>query len=147
LLAIGYGQGQGKALKAVEHALHHPLIESINIEHATAIIANFTAGQDLSFIEVAEALTFLQEKTNHQAEIIPGAIANENMGDKVQVILVITGLGATPVDTRTQPAKVDNSVLGATPAQHPQPVPAQVQMVSTSHVDLDVPAFIRRRLR
>ncbi len=148
LLAIGYGQGQGKALKAVEHALHHPLIESINIENATAIIANFTAGQDLSFIEVADALNFLQEKTHNQAEIIPGAISNENMGDKVQVILVITGLGATPVDTRSHmraSAPVAEPCESVPVAPEPAPTPAQVQMVS-SHIDLDVPAFMRRRI-
>src|SRR5512135_440587 len=100
LLAIGTASGPGKAVQAVERALHHPLIESINLENATGIIANFTAGQDLTFMEVADALTFLQGKTNNQAEIIPGVIVNDSYGDRVQVILVITGLGATSVDER-----------------------------------------------
>jgi cell division protein FtsZ len=99
LLSIGYGQGENKAMKAVERALNHPLLEYTSIENATGIIANFTGGPDLTFMEVAEALNFLQEKTNNQAEIIPGVINNDQMVDRVQVILVITGLGATPVDT------------------------------------------------
>ena len=52
----------------------------------------------LTFLEVAGALSYLQNKTNNQAEIIPGVINDERMEDRVQVILVITGLGATPVD-------------------------------------------------
>jgi cell division protein FtsZ len=157
LLAIGTASGQGKAIQAVERALHHPLIESINLENATGIIANFTAGNDLTFMEVADALTFLQSKTTNQAEIIPGIIVNDDMGDKVQVILVITGLGATPVDEK--PATVAKTVhrpVEAAPQPEPQrvvepePEPAniksQVEMIA-SPVDLDVPAFIRRRLR
>lgn len=165
LLAIGTASGQGKAIQAVERALHHPLIESINLDHATGIIANFTAGQDLTFMEVADALTFLQGKTNNQAEIIPGVIVNDDMGDKVQVILVITGLGATPVDDRTNAIqKPAQKPIEITPQiethseivhkpQHEafaQPQAAapksQVEMIA-SPVDLDVPAFIRRRLR
>ncbi len=159
LLAIGTASGPGKAIQAVERALHHPLIESINLEHATGIIANFTACHDLTFMEVADALTFLQGKTNNQAEIIPGVIVNDSFGDRVQVILVITGLGATSYDERPpavvrsvtpQPAVEVPQYLEPQPEPHaqPQPEPAksQVEMIA-SPVDLDVPAFIRRRLR
>jgi cell division protein FtsZ len=150
LLAIGHGQGQGKALQAVERALHHPLIEAISLDNATGIIANFTAGQDLTFVEVAEALTFLQEKTNNRAEIIPGVITDDRMGDRVEVILVITGLGATPVQAqspfvarKTQPEPVQAPVQ-AIPVPRPMQEPTAVEMVH-SRADLDLPAFMRRR--
>ncbi len=151
LLAIGTANGPGKAIQAVERALHHPLIESINLENATGIIANFTACHDLTFIEVCDALTFLQGKTNDQAEIIPGIIVNESYGDRVQVILVITGLGATSFDERQPPvSRYIEPVheIEAPPIPEPQPAPpkSQVEMIA-SPVDLDVPAFIRRRLR
>ena len=150
LLAIGTASGQGKAISAVEHALHHPLIESVSLENATGIIANFTAGQDLTFMEVADALTLLQEKTNNQAEIIPGIIFNEAMGDRVQVILVITGLGATPVDQTSALKRPFHQPVEAIPASQleakPTQVRSQVEMISNP-TNLDVPAFIRRRLR
>jgi len=150
LLAIGHGQGQNKAFQAVERALHHPLIEAISLENATGIIANFTAGEDLTFVEVAEALTYLQEKTNNRAEIIPGIITDNRMGDRVEVILVITGLGATAVQSpfvaekKAEPLPVEpEPVLAA--AQHAIEN-SPVEMVS-SRSDLDLPAFMRRRLR
>ena len=98
-LSMGFGKGENKALDAVEQALHHPLLESIPLENATGIIANFTGGNDLTFIEVAEALNNLQEKTNNQADIIPGVITEDHLHDRVQVILIITGLGATAIET------------------------------------------------
>ncbi len=150
LLAIGHGQGEGKALQAVDRALHHPLIETISLENATGIIANFTAGQDLTFVEVAEALTYLQEKTNNQAEIIPGVITDNRMGDRVEVILVITGLGATPVQSpfvarkQAEPVPVQvETVLQAEPAVVER---APVEMIH-HRSDLDLPAFMRRRMR
>jgi cell division protein FtsZ len=150
LLAIGTASGQGKAISAVENALHHPLIESVSLENATGIIANFTAGQDLTFMEVADALTLLQGKTNNQAEIIPGIIFNDAMGDRVQVILVITGLGATPVDQKSTVKRSFPQPVEAFPASQPEVKPAQVrsqvEMISNP-TNLDVPAFIRRRLR
>jgi len=150
LLAIGHGQGEGKALQAVDRALHHPLIETISLENATGIIANFTAGQDLTFVEVAEALTYLQNKTNNQAEIIPGVITDNRMGDRVEVILVITGLGATPVQSpfvaRKQAEPVPVQVETVRQAEPVEVERAPVEMIH-HHSDLDLPAFMRRRMR
>jgi len=87
ILSIGIGQGENKAMKAIENALHHPLLESINIENATGIIANFSGGSDLTFLEVADALTYLQEATHSRAEIIPGVINDSRMTDRAQVII------------------------------------------------------------
>jgi cell division protein FtsZ len=98
LMSIGIGEGENKAFKAIEQALHHPLLESISIDNATGIIANFTGGPDLTFIEVMDGLNHLQSLTNQQADIIPGVINDPRMEDRAQVILVITGLGATPIE-------------------------------------------------
>lgn len=162
LLSIGYGEGNNKAHQAIERALHHPLLEAIPLEDATGIIANFTAGCDLTFQEVAEALSHLQEKTGNQADIIPGVINDPRMEDRVQVILIITGLGATPVDTQPKPAKtretiqapavMDTSLPSSQAASPKQPVATpptertQVEMMPSSS-DLDLPAFMRRRVR
>jgi cell division protein FtsZ len=115
LMSIGIGEGENKAFKAVDQALHHPLLESISIENATGIIANFTGGPDLTFIEVMDGLNHLQSLTNQRADIIPGVMNDARMEDRTQVILVITGLGATPIDA-------------AMPARKPQAEPARQEL-------------------
>jgi cell division protein FtsZ len=161
LLTLGQGKGEGKAIKAIDAALHHPLIDQIELDNATAIIANFTCGTDISFMEIVEALTYLQEKTHHQAEVIPGVITEPEMSGKVEVILVITGLGATPADastiTRKEPAQPAIPVTAPVPARqmvsvgsiHPKPAAEkQPQMQNAgASADLDIPAFMRRRVR
>ena len=159
LMSIGYGQGEGKARQAAEQALHHPLLDAIKITSAAGIIANFTGGPDLSFYEVTEALTYIQEQAGNQAEIIPGIINDARMEDRAQVILIMTGLGATPIDKALQvPERLLNTTHNSTAytpeasrptstVRPPEPVPAQNsdQDYETSATDLDVPAFIRKR--
>ena len=108
-------------------------------------MANFTGGSDLTFMELMEAMNFLQEQTHGRAEIIPGVITDERMQDRTQVILIITGLGATPLDTRPNLNRVQSAPSRPTAvAAQPEPPQEQPELAS---VDLDIPAFMRRRLR
>jgi cell division protein FtsZ len=149
MLSIGLGEGSNKALKAVEHALHHPLLDSISIDDATAIVANFTGGSDLTFMELMEAMNHLQEQTHGRAEIIPGVITDERMQDRTQVILIITGLGATGLDTRVNIPRVQSAPVHASaPAQMQEHISTQGKpQPELAAVDLDIPAFMRRRMR
>ncbi len=152
LLSIGIGEGEGKARKAIEYALHHPLLESINLENATGIIANFTGGSDLTFFEVMDALNELQNRTNGQAEIVPGVINDERMHERTQVILIITGLGATAMPASLQPQTAQ--VQAAAPAVSEErpilvgtlPQRESVEAGVGAASDLDLPAFMRRRV-
>jgi len=155
LLSIGIGQGERKAQKAIEHALNHPLLEAINLQHANGILVNFTAGADLTFSEVVDALNDLQERAGNNAEIIPGVITDPRMGDRVQVIMILTGLGATPVEVGTFQKHTAAPTPTTTPADSsPLSIPASSFQPETHSVeyasmrsDLDIPAFLRRRVR
>jgi cell division protein FtsZ len=168
LLAIGQGEGDEKARQAVERALHHPLLDSVPLDQATGIIVNFTGGNDLTFLEVADAMESLQERTNKRANIIPGIINAPQMHDRVQVILIITGIGSTPVSgtvlqtlqgiSSQSAKKMDVPGIQAPfiPLSEPidnqpvqQEIPERMEVMEYTGVgnNLDVPAFIRRRMR
>jgi cell division protein FtsZ len=153
LLAIGTGEGENKARQALENALHHPMLETISLENATGIIANFTGGSNLSFVEVAEALNELQNRTGNRAEIVPGVISDDRMDDRAQVILVITGIGATGVEaahrqTQTPIQKVrEQEEVAPVKFESSAVESGQAQMeMAGAFVDLDIPAFLRRRV-
>ena len=162
LMAIGYGQGESKALHAAEQALHHPLLDSVSVNSAAGIIANFTGGPDLTFVEVTEALNYLQEQTGNQAEIIPGVINDDRMEDRVQVILIITGLGATPIEKALPGAErmISSNRSASTTAiyerekERTQPSSRSSSQSESQNLNsdyesaasnLDIPAFIRKR--
>jgi cell division protein FtsZ len=158
LLAIGTGKGEQKAIQAVEHALHHPMLETINLENASGVIANFTGGDDLSFAEITDALVYLQQKTNKQIDLIPGVMCDSRFEDRVQVTLVITGIGGSAMDTGLKFDATRHEVnppLQAYPSEDAVPVLVGEQIPASSYpqfemagnpVDLDVPAFLRRRV-
>jgi cell division protein FtsZ len=151
LLAIGTGEGPNKTEEALERALHHPMLETIDLNDATGIIANFTGGKDLAFMDVMESLNHLQRMASPNATLIPGVVTDERMEDRVQLILVLTGIGATSVDSSEKAQEVEES-----PEQeNGQPIaldtaansnPVQPFMAG-SPSSLDIPAFLRRRLK
>ncbi len=99
LLTIGYGKGPNKVSMAMYQALNHPLLEHLPIENATGMIVNFTGDENLSFREVVEGMGYLQQLSNNQAEIIPGQIVDNRLNDEVEVILIVTGMASTPLES------------------------------------------------
>lgn len=156
LMSIGQGQGENKAIKAIEQAIHHPLLDSSSLDHAAGVLINFTSGNDLSLMEVQAAVSYVQEQAGSQAEIVMGIINNENLEDRVEVILVITGLGARSVEEAI-PGFVPMTQAKTVPQPEPKTkeVDAELQLAAPIRpavklhtipaiTDLDVPAFLRR---
>lgn len=162
LLSMGQGEGLDKARKAIDQALHHPLLESVNLYSAGGIIANFTGGRDLSFLEVTDALTYLQEMTGNKADIIPGFMVDDRLADRAQVILIVTGLGGTAIDNELfairDSQKIDVSHSQETIEIHETVLSfdteingftgnSSIQELPGLPANLDLPAFLRRRNR
>ena len=155
LMSIGQGEGENKAIKAIDQALHHPLLDSTSLEHAAGILVNFTAGDDLSLYEIEAALTALQNQAGPQAEIVMGVVNDERFYDRVEVILVVTGLGASPIEETLPGFSSKSSANIPAPAPAPEPkteelTEAQPRKISQEFItapasnDLDIPAFLRR---
>jgi cell division protein FtsZ len=150
LLSIGMGKGKDKAKQAIHNALNHPLLESVNISNATGIIANFTAGDDLGFIEMTDALKELHSMTLTEADIIPGVLTDSRLQDRCEVILVITGLGATAVSSSREPEMEKARRIFEFAASTPVPAPRttlQMAEIVPNTTDIDIPAFLRKRQR
>lgn len=150
-MAIGHGQGEEKTFHAIQQALKHPLLESISLEDASGVIANFSGGDDLSLYEVGEAIGHIRTMTGDDVDVVMGVTHDDRMHDRAQVILVVTGLGAKA----QQPS--ESAVEHVKTGRQPAPVSEQSQplIIEESREampvdilnDLDVPAFMRKRAR
>lgn len=164
LMTIGHASGEDKALKAINKALKHPLLDEISLENAAGVIANFTGGADLSLYDVGSALGHLQEMAGKDIDVILGFNNDERLEDRVQVILVITGLGAQTLEeilpgserkiNQTEPLdEFLEDVPPPTPAKvvEEQPIPfsliSQQATNPAAQDNLDLPAFMRRKMR
>lgn len=99
-IGIGHAKGDEKALEAVKQAVASPLLET-TIEGASHVIINISG--DISLIEANEAASYVQELAGDDANIIFGAMYDENAQDEATITVIATGLDAqqsteTPVN-------------------------------------------------
>ncbi len=145
LMSIGQGTGENKALKAIEDALDHPLLESTSLENAAGILVNFTSNNDLSLFEVEAALMHLQKQAGVQAEIVMGVTNDSRLDDRVQVFLLATGLGAMTLEETLSGVK--NPAQAQKKDAVSQSVPAMAPLepeVTPASRNSDLPSFLRR---
>lgn len=91
LMGIGIAEGEGRALEAARQAISSPLLEDVNIEGATGILINITAGENITLAEINEACSIIQEAAHEDCNIIFGAVINESLGNQIQVTVIATG--------------------------------------------------------
>ena len=80
LMGIGTAKGEGGARAAAEAAIKSPLLEA-SIEGARGVLFNITGGKKLSLFGVTEASNIITEAVDAEANIIFGAVINEELED------------------------------------------------------------------
>ncbi len=171
VMGTAVAAGENRAIEATNKAICSPLLEDASINGAQGILLNITGSSKLTLHEVHEASTIVQKAAAENANIIFGAVHDEEMEDKVKVTVIATGIKgdkpgmiARPGSSqavRTAQQTVKNMMLKreklpvevATGLSRPQPVishptaqPANPKVAANEMPadDLDVPAFMRR---
>lgn len=92
-MGIGKASGKDKATLAAEQAVSSPLLETA-IDGAKGVIINVTASADISLEDIDVASTMISQKASEDANIIWGAVIDENMEDEISVTVIATGFNA-----------------------------------------------------
>jgi cell division protein FtsZ len=118
LMAIGRGTGDNRCIDAARQAIESPLLE-ISIEGAKGVLFNVTGGPDLGMIEVHEAASVIQQAADPEANIIFGAVIDQEMGSDVKITLIATGFDSMrrQVEMRPTYAPRESSPYTYTQAQ------------------------------
>lgn len=90
-MGIGRFNGDDKAIEAAKLAVNSPLLET-ELNGATSLLINITGGSDLSLMEINEAVEYIREKADKDAEIIFGTTTDDKMEDEIIVTIIATGL-------------------------------------------------------
>jgi cell division protein FtsZ len=136
MMGTGEAVGEERAREAAETAIHSPLLEDINLQGARGILVNITAGPDLSLGEFADVGDTVEGFASDNATVVVGTVIDSEMGDKLRVTVVATGLGQ-PVE-RKQPTKViDNTPVAETTS-------VRKSSGETDYDALEKPTVIRR---
>ena len=103
--------GADRAREAALAAMASPLLESGAIDGARGILINITGSSSLKLTEVNDASTIIQNAAHEDANIIFGAVLDENMGDDIKITVIATGFRAS------QPQRRERMLGGSSPME------------------------------
>ncbi len=172
LMGTGIGSGDTRASDAARAAISSPLLEDLSIDGARGVLINVTGAPDMTLYEVNEAATLIQESSHEDANIIFGAVIDEEAPEgEIRVTVIATGLDDGRAwrgrdRNRSEEAPGNLTLLrrepeavrdGGTAAERRLAPPASVapstarpaerpaeDWVSPFEDELDVPTFLRR---
>jgi cell division protein FtsZ len=159
LMGIGRGSGDNRAIEAARAAIESPLLE-LSIDGAKGILFNITGGPDLGMYEIDEAAKAITEAADSDSNIIFGAIIDEAMQGEVKITVIATGFENEDRKPAKKPiTSSDNSVFSSqiinsrnlnSQLNHNRTESIENDLDSDSEKteeELEVPAFIRRKLK
>tara|TARA_B100001248_G_scaffold172739_1_gene130930 strand:- start:1423 stop:2913 length:1491 start_codon:yes stop_codon:yes gene_type:complete len=101
MMGTGEADGDNRAMVATEMALNNPLLDEYSLQGAKGLLINITGGNDLTLFEVDQAVNKIRAEVDPEAELIFGAIKDENMTGKIRVSIVATSLDGQKFGNKT----------------------------------------------
>ena len=101
MMGTGEAEGENRAMAATEMALNNPLIDEYSLQGAKGLLINITGGNDLTLFEVDQSVNKIRAEVDPEAELIFGAIKDENMTGKIRVSIVATALDGHLYENKT----------------------------------------------
>ncbi len=95
MMGTGEAEGDNRAMAATELALNNPLIDEYTLQGAKGLLVNITGGSDIKLFEVDAAVNKIRAEVDPEAELIFGAIKDDNMNGKIRVSIVATALNGS----------------------------------------------------
>jgi cell division protein FtsZ len=105
MMGTGEADGDNRAIEAAEKAISNPLLDGVSMKGAKGVIISITGGEDMRLMEVDEAASHIKELVDPDANIIWGSAFNNDLGGKIRVSVVATGIEAEAV-AHAAPGKV-----------------------------------------
>ena len=101
MMGTGEAEGDNRAMVATEMALNNPLIDEYSLKGAKGLLVNITGGKDITLFEVDQSVNKIRAEVDSEAELIFGAIKDENMDGKIRVSIVATSLDGYKPESKT----------------------------------------------
>jgi cell division protein FtsZ len=100
VMGTATASGTKRTIEAAQRAIASPLLEAGAIDGARGILINITGSASLKLAEVQQACTIIQSAAHEDANIIFGAVLDENMKDAVKITVIATGFREVPRSQR-----------------------------------------------
>jgi cell division protein FtsZ len=135
VMGTGTATGENRAVEAAHAAISSPLLEDVSIAGAQGVLVNITGGPNMALYEIDEATAIIHDAAGEEANVILGAVIDNEMTEEMMVTVIATGFNRRAGQT-------------AQPAAVAQPRPVRVVEKIPTGVDelqrFEEPAYIRR---
>lgn len=125
-MGIGKSNGDKRAIEAAKQAIQSPLLET-SINGAKGVLLNITGGSNLGLFEVNEAAEIVSQAADPDANIIFGAVIDENLKDEIRITVIATGFNSENFSFNKEVTKEE-----------------ELKDVKPGEI-LDIPTFLRRK--
>ncbi len=98
IMSTGFGEGENRVTKAIDDALHSPLLNNNDIFNAKKVMLNvsFCPASELMMEEMNEIHEFMS-KFREGVEVIWGVAVDNSLDTKVKITVLATGFGVEDV--------------------------------------------------
>jgi cell division protein FtsZ len=95
IISTGIASGNNRIAKAINNALHSPLVNNNNAFDAKKILFNISSSESVPLImdEMTEINDFMAKFKSKNIEVIWGVALDENLGENIKITILATGFG------------------------------------------------------
>ena len=114
IMGSGYAEGEDRAMRAVEEAVHSPLLDDSEIAGAKNILVYITSGEEeVSLDEVINITEYVQDATGNCSDVIWGNGEDLSLGKGLNVTLIATGFNEETSESKRHSLSQDtcNTIL------------------------------------
>ena len=175
MMGIGRASGETRAAEAARLAVSSPLLD-MSLDGAKGVLFNITGGRDLGMFEIDEAAKVITKNIDPDAKVKFGAVVDESLGDEIRITVIATGFDSVarsgmmssfeepkksflntnifssqPQKSEPAPApEVRRPLFNpqvAQPKPSVQPAPSSASPKTDEADELEIPAFIRKKMK
>jgi cell division protein FtsZ len=140
LMGIGAASGENRSIRAAEEAIICPLLEHSSVDGALGVVVNVKGGSDITMKEVLDAVTTVQKSADRRANIIFGAVVEDEPREEVQVTVIAAGFRESSTSNENPLDDSFITLLSQNDEEDEHEVTAETEEVSET-VPAEVPAY------
>jgi len=123
VMGIGSASGEDRAEQAAQRAISSAMLET-SMEGARGVLLTISGPSAMTLHEVNEAANVVAEHSDSEADIIFGAVVDDNLGEELKVTVIAAGFDRS---RRTTARGIASGTVSKTPDDD----------------DLDIPSFVQ----
>ncbi len=144
IMGIGQATGNQRAIEAARKAISSPLLD-ISIDGAKGILFAVAGGEDVTLHEINDAAKIITESADSEAKIIFGAFHDETLSKgELKIIVIAAGFSnqGSRIIAPTRPENIEEESMIKEGSED-----TEGESEIRTDEDIEIPAFIRRKLK